>query len=351
MSESMHQSHSSSRAALAQRSAQLEQHLNQLLAGAKRIPLRTWQWIITFFLVLWLSHTLAQLFWLLMPSPQIPPASIALVATGGAGSTGQAAESSININQLKTLTPFGNAPVAAPEPEQPQAAATTGIEDDAADTQLNLVLRGVLASNHEQAARAVISSGDRQEVYAIGDKLPVGNNVTLAKVLDLRVIISNNGKYESLWLFKDDPNAPKIASPMARPPAGNPQRDSGYAQAPFQQRPVHVDPQPEQRQFGPDPAGDPRMAAMGNTLADVVAMSIHREGGQVVGYKIRPGRNAEMFNSLGLQTDDIVTAVNGVPLTSPGKIMEIYKNMSNATSANLEIKRGGSVINLDIVLN
>ena len=80
-------------------------------------------------------------------------------------------------------------------------------------------------------------------------------------------------------------------------------------------------------------------------------MSIHREGGKVVGYKIRPGRNVEMFNNLGLQADDVVTAVNGVPLSSPGKIMEIYKSMGNATSANLEIRRGGSTVNLDVVLN
>jgi general secretion pathway protein C len=85
-------------------------------------------------------------------------------------------------------------------------------------------------------------------------------------------------------------------------------------------------------------------------LSDVVAMSIYREGGQVVGYKIRPGRDAEKFKTLGLQTDDIVTAVNGMPLTNPAKIMEVYKSMGNTTSASLEIKRGGSVMTVDVVL-
>jgi general secretion pathway protein C len=229
-----------------------------------------------------------------------------------------------------------------------QEVAATGIENDASDTQLSLILRGVLGSNDDAASRAIISSGDRNEVYAIGDKLPVGNNVTLAKVLDIRVILNNNGNYESLWLFKEDPNAPKIASTYNEAPApavNTYTREGGYSQPPFQQPP-----QIYGRNSGYESA-DQGAAAMSKTLADVVAMSIHRENGQVVGYKIRPGRNAEMFSSLGLQTDDIVTAVNGVPLTSPGKIMEIYKNMSNATSANLEIKRGGSVINLDVVLN
>src|SRR5690606_26946633 len=100
----------------------------------------------------------------------------------------------------------------------------------------------------------------------------------------------------------------------------------------------------------PSAAAEPSMAQVTKTLADVVAMSIYREGGQVVGYKIRPGRNAELFDALGLQADDIVTAVNGVPLSAPGKVMEIYKSMGSATSANLEIRRGGSTVNLDVML-
>lgn len=344
MSATSSQTPQSSAAALQQRSAQLEQTLNRLLAQLKLVPLKGWQWLISLLLLIWLCHSLAHLVWLLVPSPQIPPPAVTALppssASGGASAPGVA----VNLEQLKNLTPFGSAPVieatAAPE-------VTNTIENEATDTQLNLVLRGVLASNDDSAARAVISSGDKGDVYAIGDKLPVGNNVTLAKVMDVRVILNNGGHYESLWLFKDDPNAPKIASSYAAPPQTD-MRTAGYGKPPFQQAPPHP-----VREEGPTPGAgqDPRMAEMGKTLADVVAMSIYRENGQVVGYKIRPGRNAEMFNSLGLQTDDIVTAVNGVPLTSPGKIMEIYKNMSNATSANLEIRRGGSVINLDVVLN
>jgi general secretion pathway protein C len=89
---------------------------------------------------------------------------------------------------------------------------------------------------------------------------------------------------------------------------------------------------------------------VGKSLSDVLAMSIYREGGQVIGYKIRPGRDIERFKSYGLQADDIVTAVNGMPLNNPNKIMEIYRNMGNATSASLEIKRAGSVITVDVVL-
>lgn len=349
MSESIQQSLFANRAAFAARGAQLEQQLNRFAGFLKAVPFQAWQWLLMFLLVLWLSQNVARLFWLVVPTPPIPPASVAVIAPATVvSSTGYSASGAVNINNLKSLTPFGSQ--AAVEEAPAQQAATAGVENNASDTQLSLILRGVIASNTDAAARAIISSGDRNEVYAIGDKLPVGNNVTLAKVLDLRVILNNNGNFESLWLFKEDPNAPKIASAYNEPtpaPAISPYtREGGYSQPPFQQQP-----QIYSRNSGIGAADQGMSDTMNKTLADVVAMSIHRENGQVVGYKIRPGRNAEMFSSLGLQTDDIVTAVNGVPLTSPGKIMEIYKNMSNATSANLEIKRGGSVINLDVVLN
>ncbi|PUA28042.1 MAG: type II secretion system protein GspC [Cellvibrio sp. 79] len=335
--------------ALAQRTAQLEQQLQRLFGFLSRVPLERWQWLIILLLVLWLGHSLARLFWLVIPNPVIPPATITSVAPDSPAPN-PAGAGGINIAQVKNLAPFGETN-AEPAPVEAQPAATAqGIENNAADTQLNLILRGVLSSNDEKAARAIIATGDKADVYGIGDTLPAGNNVTLAKVLDLRVIVNNNGSFESLWMYKDDPNAPKLGATVSAPPPG---QTGGYANPPYQQQPpVFADRRPPVETSGPGPAAarDPGMAQMSKTLADVVAMSIYRENGQVVGYKIRPGRNAEMFNSLGLQTDDIVTAVNGVPLSSPGKIMEIYKSMGSATSANLEIRRGGSTVNLDVML-
>jgi len=88
----------------------------------------------------------------------------------------------------------------------------------------------------------------------------------------------------------------------------------------------------------------------GQSLSDVVSMSIHREGGQIVGYRIRPGRDQAMFDSLGLESGDIVKAVNGVELSSPQRVMEIYRDMGDAQSASLLIERGGQELSVDIDL-
>lgn len=321
-----------SRFAVPQTSAEWEQILAKGIAVVAAVPLSTWQFLARLLLVLCLSISLARLFWLVFPVPNIPAAAVAIPTAVVSGDSGSPA---VNISQLKSLTVFGK--VEAPKQDQ-QAA----VESKAVNTQLNLILVGVMEGSDEQSSRAIITSGDKQDVYAVNDALPVGNNVTLSKVMSDRVIISNNGQYESLWLYQTDPNAPPI-SQVSMSPAIVPQPAVFPSGRPSTMGPEMQSPQ--------DRGGDqPALAEVSRNLSDVVAMSIHRENGQVIGYKIRPGRDAEKFKSAGLQADDIVTAINGMPLNNPAKIMEVYKNMGNTTAASLEIKRGGSVITVDVVL-
>ncbi len=322
-----------SRFAVPQTSAEWEQILARGLAILAAVPLSTWQFLARLLLVLCLGISLARLFWLVFPVPNLPAAAVAIPASVVSGDSSSPA---VNISQLKALTVFGK--VEAPKQDQQPAV----IESKAVNTQLNLILVGLMGSSEEGSSRAIIASGDKQDVYAVNDALPVGNNVTLSKVMSDRVIINNNGQYESLWLYQNDPNAPPISQVSVAPQVIAPQPavfPSG--------RPSAVGPEIQSPQ---DRGAEPGVAEVSRNLSDVVAMSIHRENGQVIGYKIRPGRDAEKFKSAGLQTDDIVTAINGMPLNNPAKIMEVYKNMGNTTAASLEIKRGGSVITVDVVL-
>lgn len=329
---------------LPQASAVWEQRIARFLAALAKVPLHRWQFFVRLILVLSLSFSLAHLFWLLLPAPVIPPAAIAIPVVATQVATDNSA---INIAQLKSLAVFGKA-------EAPVKAENPVPENQAVDSSLNLTLMGVIASSDESLARAIITAGDKTEIYAIGNPLPVGNNATLTKVMADRVIINNNGQYESLWLYQNNPSAPPIsqAQPQSQVQPSPPLTQS-YDRVRGSGNPGLVGPQMHSPGDSPQPASD-AAAVMGaevsRNLSDVVAMSIYREGGQVIGYKIRPGRDGEKFKSLGLQTDDIVTAVNGMPLTNPAKIMEVYKNMGNTTSASLEIKRGGSVMTVDVVL-
>lgn len=328
---------SMSRAALPQTSAQWEQLAARGMASLAKIPLSRWQFLVRLILIFILSFSAARLFWLLLPNPTLPPATVAIAVAKPVAIEGG---SSVNVEQLKSLAVFGkaDAPAAAVDTPNPEAQATV--------SSLNLLLMGLIASNDESIARAIITAGDKTDVYAIGNSLPVGNGVTLAKIMSDRVIVNNNGQFESLMLYQDNPNAVPISQAYIPPPAVAAERPMQAVNP----SPVGTDKSPGYDAPERSLATGPGMGEVSRNLSDVVAMSIYREGGQVVGYKIRPGRDAEKFKTLGLQTDDIVTAVNGMPLTNPAKIMEVYKSMGNTTSASLEIKRGGSVMTVDVVL-
>src|SRR5690606_36458842 len=130
------------------------------------------------------------------------------------------------------------------------------------------------------------------------------------KVLGTRVILNNNGIFESLWLYQENPDSAGRSTSYAapNPTASRSWSEENEAQAsdPNQPPPMFVDKSQDSEMRGAaGPAeGDPS-AEISRSISDVVAMSIHREGGQVIGYKIRPGRNAEQFTALGLQPDDI----------------------------------------------
>ena len=73
-----------------------------------------------------------------------------------------------------------------------------------------------------------------------------------------------------------------------------------------------------------------------------------RKGGQVIGFKIRPGSNRELFLSLGLKPNDIVTAVNGIELNSSAKAMEVYQTVRGETNASLDILRNNEPVSLSV---
>lgn len=337
-------------------SERLAERLRQVGVWLGRVPPGVWRFCAKFLIVLWLSYTLAQLFWVLVPAPAVPQAQVAPNAVSSERTGGSAR--SVDIAELTSLNIFGEA-AAGEEPEalNGETAGPSGgpsIEDQAVDTELKLVLRGVMGSNDETAARAIIADGKAQALYAPGDELPVRGEVTLEKVLPLRVILNNAGRYESLWLYSDDDWTSDLAA--SQPVPDTPSRSwEGDDQQPVYDTPAEnpddsVSAEPETSDPEAEAAEEVAERLGSQSLSDVVSMSIHREDGRIVGYKIRPGRDRQLFDSLGLQADDVVKAVNGVELSSPQRVMEIYREMGDARSASLLIDRGGQEVSIDIEL-
>lgn len=315
----------------------------------RKVPVRVWRTLVALLLVLWLAHSLASLFWLLVPEPQLPQAQVAPNALESSRPPESAQR--VDIAELKSMQIFGRLDQeTASQVAEAGPAAGPRIEDEAVDTQLRMTLQGVIDSSEAEGGRAIIASGKSQEIYARNDKLPEGQNVTLEKILPLRVILNNNGRYESLWLYQDkDFAVNRRNEPVPDTPSRSWEGDEASL-LPTEEPQVIDEETSVEAGVGPQTEVESQLEQASRSLSDVVSMSIHREDGQIVGYKIRPGRDRELFESLGLEAGDVVMAVNGTQLSSPQKVMELYRNMGDTSSASLLIKRGEQELNIDIDL-
>ena len=327
----------------------LNQRSQSMLGVLSRVPVLVWKRLALGVLSLWLSYSLAQLFWVVMPEPQLTQPPLATPRNAMFTNTASTDSAGVDINALKGLELFGQPGevVEAVVIEMPE-------ELDAPDTRLKLVLRGVAPSNNEGSATAIIADGSRQELFFANQELTIGpRGVKLAQVRNDRVILDNNGKLETLWLYKSKEDFRRASQPQyeqaarrAPIPARNraPREiesddDLSEAAAAF------VDGlRPEQNQLVPT-------AEQIKSIDDVIGISMYREGGQLVGFRIRPKRNRQIFDELGLQPNDVVTALNNVGLTDTSQAMELYRSLSQTTQVSLEILRDGATVNVDINLD
>lgn len=308
--------------------------------------------------LIWAVHSLASAFWLLFPSPQLEQPPLAPPPT-----VSEAAESTANVDlaAIQDASLFGEGGEVAMVAPQENKAVLPGIEQEAVDTSLNLTLQGVIASSDPDTAQAIIAEGNNQALYKVGDKLPQGNNVTLVKVLEQRVILDNNGRYESLWLYsKEDAQRRSSAAPVVyddgtdeyghvRPDEGDtaidypPDQYDENTGGAVQETP-EAEPEPEVHTLPPS-------VAEVKSISEVVRFTAARGSSGLMGYRVQPGRNPELFEQAGLHAGDIVTAVNGISLDDPQQIRAVYQELQTATQAELSILRDGEPVSIHLSLD
>lgn len=73
--------------------------------------------------------------------------------------------------------------------------------------------------------------------------------------------------------------------------------------------------------------------------------------GQMIGYKVRRGRQEALFDQVGFKPDDIVVSVNGIEVNEPQKVREVYLALKETRQIVLEIMRNGGYENLVLDLD
>lgn len=302
--------------------------LGVVATNVKRLPVIFWRNVIFAIALLWIVHNLARLVWVLIPAPELSSPQVIAMAPVRGGE--QVSSYNVDLIAMQAEQIFGEG---AAEAVVEAIVEQENVEDDVEKTRLNLKLVGLLVSSDQKQATATIAEGGKQAIYAINEELPVGNNVKLAKVLSDRVILNNNGNFEALWLYSEaDFNVSfNRGSSAARSEPEEAQEDSVR--------------NPERIETSIQPAQIPK------SISDVVKFSVHRKDGQMIGFRVRPGRNKELFDQLGLQANDVVTSVNGIPIDNTQAIRDNYQQLKSATAADLEIQRGEELLYINVTLD
>jgi len=255
-------------------------------------------------LVVAIAWQLVQLTWLLLePAPQLDTSP--LVASG----TPSVRTKGIDVQTIVNAKLFGSVQSSAP------------VDLPVQETQLNLVLSAVFATEDPQKGLAIIGESAQQaKVYSVGDSLRAG--AKLHSVYPDRVVLERGGRLETLALPRRNP---ALAAAAARP-------------APAARQP---------NQF----VENVRRLAETNpsAFAEIVRPQPVFANGVQRGYRVYPGRNRQQFAKLGLQPGDLVLAINGTPLDDPQRGMEIFNTISTSDRVQVTVERNGQ--SQDLTLN
>lgn len=166
---------------------------------------------------------------------------------------------------------------------------------------------------------AIIAGADGvQNVYRIGAEVQPG--VTLSGVAFDHVELTRNGARELLYLDQSAP-APNAAGVVAANPVAVP---AGGA------------------------TGSGAISVAG--LRSGVNFGPKAEGGKIVGLEVMASGDGAVFGAAGFQSGDVITAVDGKPVTGPGDAAILSGALRPGASISVTVKRGDRQLPLAITL-
>jgi len=266
----------------------------------------------------------------LMSQPVAPPAAALPVVSASSASAPDARALGQRIAALHVFGNVAQAPREAPRPVQAPPPEVT---------KLNLQLAGVLASDPQEAAIAIISSGSaEQNAYGVGDRIT--GEVLLKSVYAEYVVIDNRGKEEILKL--PDTVQPVTMTAIETASLNSQRNDRSDPQGQDLSQPVEL----------PTNPGELRDTLARNPaiLGRVVAAEPYQENGKLVGYRITPKQNPEILEAQGILAGDIITRVNNIELNSQKQGIRALRNAVKAEALEVTILRDGLEVPISISL-
>ncbi|MGA9575605.1 MAG: type II secretion system protein GspC [Lysobacterales bacterium] len=266
------------------------------------------------FFVLWQAGSLFWKVWLLNEDSPQPGALMPLSAKNTEPESLQNLLRYPLIQSASTVTTPGSALIDAPK------------------TSLNLKLVGLMYSTDKNQARAIIENPkDGARSYAIRER--VADNAEIYSIEPDRVILSHAGKQEALMLDPEDKTS-SIQSGSGSQTINDPNGSQASTEL--------------QSASGQNPSDIPKTTD--ELMRDFSATPV-MENGKLLGFQLKALRNPEIMTEWGIDPNDVITAVNGISLDAPGRIMVLYDKLKKQREFEITLNNGGNSRTINIDLN
>lgn len=312
----------------------MEQQIQQLKQFLTRLPHAKLSALVTLLVVVYLAFLLSKLVWLLWPKPPITLLTPSHHANQSSGASNNSAQHIVEqfLFGKKTVTNNNN------------TAKQSQVINNAPETRLSINLTGIVAvNNDDKAGIAIIESQGKQVSYLV-EEVVLGTRAEVAQILPDRVILNVNGRFETLMLdgldFNKTVSMPVLAA-----------RDDA------EMGPQKVEPSELQIDATADPGVKEAIIETREELLeepgklfDYIRVSQAMNDGELIGYRLSPGKEPELFKQMGLKNNDLAISINGYQLTDLKQAMSAINELRNSTDANITIERDGEQIDVQFSL-
>ncbi|MCF6283543.1 MAG: type II secretion system protein GspC [Candidatus Polarisedimenticolaceae bacterium] len=190
----------------------------------------------------------------------------------------------------------------------------------APETRLKLTLHGVFVGKAADKGSAIIGKANgKQLFYKTG--LSISRGAILKEVYADHVVLMRNGRREVLRFPKSSSKGVSVTNSSAK---GGGETLKNFRDT-FARQPLKI-------------------------FQHLRFVPVRGQDG-VKGFRVLPQGNRTLFNKLGVKSSDLVTAINGTPLTDERKALQLLGNLKNANEIVLDIVRKGVPTTISLNLN
>jgi len=180
---------------------------------------------------------------------------------------------------------------------------------------------------------AVIRDVDEKSAgpYSIGSKI---REAVVSHIDDDRVYLDINGRKEYLDLLDKAPPAPGAPPPIAAAPPADPlmaELENGIKKTGEHNYEV-------QRRTVDSLLGNMSLLSRSARIVPEI------RDGKAAGFRLFSVRPDGPFAKIGLQNGDVISAINGLEMTSPDKALEVYTKLKSASHLSVGLERNGQKI-------